>query len=158
MVFTGVGKVDLDCTKKKKTTFTTTKESVKIQTGMMKSRVLEMVHNSVSLISLNPVESKFLFLSSFLPFHFTFFHSFLFNSLVFFPLDSLNSIFMVECWSGFPFPSLGDLPHPGIELMSPPLAGIFFTTELPGKPKKDAVYMDLSLFFSCLPVLCQFNY
>ena len=151
MVFTGVGKVDLDCTKKKKTTFTTTKESVKIQTSMMKSRVLEMVHNSVSLISLNPVESKFLF-------HFTVFHSFLFNSLVFFPLDSLNSIFMVECWSGFPFPSLGDLPHPGIELMSPPLAGIFFTTELPGKPKKDAVYMDLSLFSSCLPVLCQFNY
>ena len=61
VVFTGVGKVDLDCTKKKKTTFTTTKESAKIQIGMMKSRVLEMVHNSVSLISLNPVESNFFF-------------------------------------------------------------------------------------------------
>ena len=24
-----------------------------------------------------------------------------------------------ECWSGLPFPSLGDLPNPGIELMSP---------------------------------------
>ena len=61
VVFTGVGKVDLDCIKKKKTTFTTTKESAKIQIGMMKSRVLEMVHNSVSLISLNPVESNFFF-------------------------------------------------------------------------------------------------
>ena len=27
-----------------------------------------------------------------------------------------------------------DLPGPGIELMSPPLAGGFFTTELPGNP------------------------
>ena len=139
MVFTGVGKVDLDCTKKKKTTFTTTKESVKIQTGMMKSRVLEMVHNSVSLISLNPVESKFLFLSSFLPFHFTFFHSFLFNSLVFFPLDSLNSIFMVECWSGFPFPSLGDLPHPGIKRRSPALHTDSLPTELSGKTTLSSV-------------------
>ena len=62
VVFTGVGKVDLGCTKKKKTTFTTTKESAKIQTGMMKSRVLETVHNSVSLISLNPVELSLSFL------------------------------------------------------------------------------------------------
>lgn len=78
VVFTGVGKVDLGCTKKKKTTFTTTKESAKIQTGMMKSRVLETVHNSVSLISLNPVESNFLFLSFFLP-------SFFFSILSLFP-------------------------------------------------------------------------
>ena len=36
-----------------------------------------------------------------------------------------------ECWSGLPCPSLGDLPNPGIELsslMSPALAGGFFTT------------------------------
>jgi len=33
-----------------------------------------------------------------------------------------------------PFPSLGDLPDPGIEPTSPALAGGFFTTELPGKP------------------------
>ena len=39
-----------------------------------------------------------------------------------------------ENWSGLPFPSLGDLPDPGIELMSPALAGGFFTTEPPGKP------------------------
>ena len=38
-----------------------------------------------------------------------------------------------EYWSGLPFPSPGDLPHPGIEPKSPALAGRFFTTEPPGK-------------------------
>ena len=40
-----------------------------------------------------------------------------------------------EYWSGLPFPSPEDLPNPGIELASPALAGGFFTTEPPGKPK-----------------------
>ena len=40
-----------------------------------------------------------------------------------------------ECCSGLPFPSLGDLPNPGIEPASPVLAGGFFTIEPPGKPK-----------------------
>jgi len=35
-----------------------------------------------------------------------------------------------EYWSGLPFPSPGDLPNPGIEPMSPALAGGFFTTEV----------------------------
>ena len=39
-----------------------------------------------------------------------------------------------EYWSGLPFPSPGDLPHPGIEPESPALAGGFFTAEPPGKP------------------------
>ena len=45
-------------------------------------------------------------------------------------------------WSGLPFPPPGDLPHPGIEPMSPALqmvsciAGRFFTTELPGMTLK----------------------
>ena len=39
-----------------------------------------------------------------------------------------------EYLSGLPFPSPGDLPHPGIEPMSPALAGGFFITEQPGKP------------------------
>ena len=39
-----------------------------------------------------------------------------------------------ECRSGLPFPSPGDLPDPGVELMSLALAGRFFTTEPPGKP------------------------
>jgi len=38
-----------------------------------------------------------------------------------------------EYWSGLPFPPPGDLPHPGIELAFPALAGRFSTTEPPGK-------------------------
>ena len=38
-----------------------------------------------------------------------------------------------EYWSGLPFPSLGDLPDPEIEPVSPELAGGFFTTEPTGK-------------------------
>ena len=34
-----------------------------------------------------------------------------------------------EYWSGLPFPSPGDLPHPGIKPTSPASAGGFFTTE-----------------------------
>ena len=40
-----------------------------------------------------------------------------------------------EYWSGLPFPSLGDLPDPGMEPASPALAGRFFTTEPPGNPQ-----------------------
>ena len=39
-----------------------------------------------------------------------------------------------EYWSGWPFPSPGDLPDPGMEPSPPALAGGFFTTEPPGKP------------------------
>ena len=42
-----------------------------------------------------------------------------------------------EYWSGFPFPSPGHLPGPGIEPMSaasPASPGRFCTTEPPGKP------------------------
>ena len=39
-----------------------------------------------------------------------------------------------EYWSGVPFSSPGDLPNPGIEPVSPALAGGFFTTEPLGKP------------------------
>ena len=41
-----------------------------------------------------------------------------------------------EYWSKFPLPSPGDLPNPGIEptsLVSPALAGGFFTIVPPGK-------------------------
>ena len=38
-----------------------------------------------------------------------------------------------EFWSGLPFPSLEHLPKPGIEPVSPALAGKFFTTVPPGK-------------------------
>ena len=42
-----------------------------------------------------------------------------------------------EYWTRLPFPTPGDFPHPGIKpvsLASPALAGVFFTTVLPGKP------------------------
>ena len=42
-----------------------------------------------------------------------------------------------EYWSGLAFPIPGDLPNPRIEpasLVSPALAGRFFTTLPPGKP------------------------
>ena len=38
-----------------------------------------------------------------------------------------------ESWSRLPFPSPGDLSHPGSEPTSPALAGGFFTAETPGK-------------------------
>ena len=41
-----------------------------------------------------------------------------------------------EYWRGLPFPTPGDLPDPGVEprsLVSPALAGRFFTTVSPGK-------------------------
>ena len=41
-----------------------------------------------------------------------------------------------EYWSRLPFPPAGDLSDPGIEPMSPALAGGFFTTEPPAKPKR----------------------
>ena len=39
-----------------------------------------------------------------------------------------------EYWSGLPFPSLGDLPDPGIEPGSPTLQADALPSEPPGKP------------------------
>ena len=39
-----------------------------------------------------------------------------------------------EYWSVLPFPSPGDLPHPGTEPASLVLTGGFFMTEPPRKP------------------------
>ena len=39
-----------------------------------------------------------------------------------------------EYWSGLPFPSPGDLPHPGIELRSPTLQADALTSEPNGSP------------------------
>ena len=51
-----------------------------------------------------------------------------------------------EYWSVLPFPTPEDLPDPGIEPTSPALAGIFFTTEPPGKP-----------YFCCLSFWLYFS-
>ena len=45
-------------------------------------------------------------------------------------------------WSGLPFPSLGDLPDPGIEPGSPALQSDALPSELLGKSKKDSVHSE----------------
>ena len=49
----------------------------------------------------------------------------------------LSTEFSRQYWSGLPCPSPGDVPNPGIKpasLMTPALAGGFFTTSATGKP------------------------
>ena len=48
------------------------------------------------------------------------------------PGSSVHGFPKQEYWSGLPFPSLGDLPDPGIGCAVPALAGGVFTTEPPG--------------------------
>ena len=50
------------------------------------------------------------------------------------PGSSVHGIPRQEYLSGWPFPSPGHLPDPGVKPASPELAGGFSTTELPGKP------------------------
>jgi len=50
---------------------------------------------------------------------------------------------------GFYFLLHGDLPDLGIEPMSPALAGRFFTTEPPGKPKKWVQELIKSIHNAC---------
>ena len=61
------------------------------------------------------------------------------------PESSVRGIPRKEYWSGLPFPILGDLPDPGIKLMSfasPALVGRFFTTVPPGKMLLRIPYRD----------------
>ena len=44
-----------------------------------------------------------------------------------------------EYWSGYPFPSPGDLPNPGIEPRSPALQADSSPAESQGKPKNTRV-------------------
>ena len=64
-------------------------------------------------------------------------HAWLFVTLWTVARQSLSMGFpRQEYSSGLPFPSSGDLPNPGIEFSaSPALAGGFFTTEPPEKPR-----------------------
>ena len=50
-----------------------------------------------------------------------------------------KGFFRQEYWSGFPFPSPGDLPHPGSESGSLAMKADALPSELPGKPDKKAV-------------------
>ena len=50
------------------------------------------------------------------------------------PDSSVHGISQARILEWVAFPSPGDLPDPGIELVSPALTGEFLTTEPPGKP------------------------
>ena len=72
-----------------------------------------------------------------------------------------------EYWSGWPRPPPGDLPDPGVEprsLMSPALAGRFFTLAPPGKPHSWVINLFMytpshsllrCLSFGCKLITCQ---
>ena len=49
-------------------------------------------------------------------------------------------VYMQEYWSGLPFPSLGDLPDPGIKPKSPTWQADALTSERTGKPNKVSVF------------------
>ena len=55
-----------------------------------------------------------------------------------------------EYWSGWPFPSPGDLPNPGIEPRTPALQADSLPAEPQGKPKNTGVG-SLSLFQRIFP-------
>ena len=62
-----------------------------------------------------------------------------------------------EYWSGLPFPSLGDLPYPGIEPGSPVLAGGFLTTVPPGRLVKTLIERDMCtpMFIAALFIIAR---
>ena len=65
------------------------------------------------------------------------------------PDSSVRGIFQQEYCSGLPFPSLEDLPDPGIKPtfpVSPALAGRFFITEAPR--------MQMEKLLLCIKVIC----
>ena len=62
-----------------------------------------------------------------------------------------------EYWSGLPFPTSGDLPNPAIKPTSPALAGRFFTTEPPGKPRLLCPYQLNMHIVKCLQI-CKNEY
>ena len=56
-----------------------------------------------------------------------------------------------EYWIGLPFPTLGDLPDPGIKPKSPALQVDSLLSELPGKPEKEVLWFFISKH---LTILC----
>ena len=50
------------------------------------------------------------------------------------PCSAVHGVFLARLLEQVAISSSGDLTHPGIEPMSPVLAGGFFSTEPPGKP------------------------
>ena len=56
------------------------------------------------------------------------------------PMEESMEFSRPEYWSGYPFPSPGDLPNPGIAPGSPALQENSLPAELPGKPKVWCIY------------------
>ena len=59
---------------------------------------------------------------------------------------------MPEYWSGYPFPSPGDLPNPGTKPRSPALQADSLPTELRGKPVALTIWTFVSRVMSLLSV------
>ena len=54
-----------------------------------------------------------------------------------------------EYWSGFPFPSPGDLPNPGIKPRSNAFQADALSSEAPGKPRVyifTIIYIDICIY------------
>ena len=69
--------------------------------------------------------------------------------------------FRHDYWSGLPFPSPGNLPHPGVEPKSPgspALAGGFFITELPAKPQGVKCHSTIYLLLQLLKNYCAHSF
>ena len=62
-----------------------------------------------------------------------------------------------EYWSRLLFPPPGDLPEPGIELLSLALAGGFFTTEPPGKPQENVAGAHVLSCFSRVQLFATYG-
>ena len=58
-----------------------------------------------------------------------------------------------EYWNGLPFPSLGDLPNPGIEHRSPALQADSLLTELQGKAEEQSILKILIFIYCVVPGL-----
>ena len=63
------------------------------------------------------------------------------------PGSSVHGLFQARKvgWSGLPFPSTGDLSHPGIEPGSPALQADALPSEPPGKSEGDRQIFEMSL-------------
>ena len=64
-----------------------------------------------------------------------------------------------EYWRGLPFPPPGDLPDPGIEsasLVSPALAGRFFTTSATWEAPKKCLF-PWNFHWYCIQFMCHFG-
>ena len=60
-------------------------------------------------------------------------------------------------WSGLPFPSLGDLPDPGIEPWSLTLQGDTLPSEPPGKPSMRVEFFKIHSESHCFKIIMELS-